>query len=438
MQRFVRAIGRRRVASAVVAAALLTSAFAAPTLSGAAPATPAAPRQEGQDGADTSLKGEYDEVIGQESALVDAYQASQLKRVALTKELDRLKADLHQSQVDLLGAHAALDDALALEKRQVAARKAADRRVTDAEDRLRKQIVAAYVRGGDDSDVLTAILGAENGEEAGQAVAYSRAAVGDSDQLVKELEDARADRRRAERSAKRARAKAKARRDDIEEASRFIAASTLNQGQLVDEVNVQVADEQAKLREVQARKAIIEGRINSINRSSDGVQLILAQLQAGQPDWVPGDVEITNPIPGYKIGSKFGMRFHPILHVSRLHAGGDLGAPSGTMIYAPADGVVVIAGERGGYGNATVIDHGHSLATLYGHQSQILVQPGQVVKRGDPIGRVGSTGLSTGPHLHFETRIKGVPIDPEGVVDFNLPVGSYEQEARERTAAGGN
>ena len=184
--------------------------------------------------------------------------------------------------------------------------------------------------------------------------------------------------------------------------------------------------------------AIIEGRINSINRSSDGVQLILAQLQAAQPNWAPGDVLITNPIPGYLIGSKFGMRKHPILGIVRLHAGGDLGAPSGTLIYAPADGVVIIAGVRGGYGNTTVIDHGHSLATLYGHQSQILVTPGQVVKRGDPIGRVGSTGLSTGPHLHFETRIKGVPIDPEGVIDFTRPKGSYAEVAAAIEAAFGN
>ena len=81
-----------------------------------------------------------------------------------------------------------------------------------------------------------------------------------------------------------------------------------------------------------------------------------------------------------------------------------------------------MAGRRGGYGNTTVIDHGHSLGTLYGHQSRIAVKPGQVVKRGDLIGYVGSTGLSTGPHLHFETRVRGMPINPEGVVDWDAEV----------------
>ena len=422
----------------MVVAALLAGALVGPTLSEAAPATPRAPHQDPQDGSDTSLKGEYDEVIGQESALVDAYEAAQAERVQAAKELDRLKADLQKHQLDLLVAHSQLDKALATEKRQVAARKAADAKVSKAEERLRKQIVASYVRGGEDASVLEALLSAQDGAEAGAAVAYSKAIVGDSDALLRDLEKARAARRSAERSAKRAKARATAQRDDIDTATKFIAAATQKQTGLVADVDAKVLEEQKTLREVQSRKAIIEGRINSINRSSDGIQMILAQLQAGQPDWVPGDVEITNPIPGYKIGSKFGMRYHPILHVSRLHAGGDLGAPSGTPIYAPADGIVVIAGVRGGYGNATVIDHGHSLATLYGHQSQILVKPGQAVKRGELIGKVGSTGLSTGPHLHFETRIKGVPIDPEGVVDFTRPIGSYADEAREQAANGGN
>lgn len=73
-----------------------------------------------------------------------------------------------------------------------------------------------------------------------------------------------------------------------------------------------------------------------------------------------------------------------------------------------------------------VIDHGHSLATLYGHQSAMAVRPGDIVKRGDVIGYVGSTGLSTGPHLHFETRVKGMPIDPKGVVDFDAKVDYHD------------
>jgi murein DD-endopeptidase MepM/ murein hydrolase activator NlpD len=112
------------------------------------------------------------------------------------------------------------------------------------------------------------------------------------------------------------------------------------------------------------------------------------------------------------ITSGFGPRVHPIFHDVRIHTGIDFGAGEGTPILAAADGTVVSAGVLGGYGNATVIDHGSSLATLYGHQSRLLVVAGQRVKRGQVIGLVGHTGFATGPHLHFEVRVAGNPVDP--------------------------
>jgi murein DD-endopeptidase MepM/ murein hydrolase activator NlpD len=101
-----------------------------------------------------------------------------------------------------------------------------------------------------------------------------------------------------------------------------------------------------------------------------------------------------------------------------LHAGQDLDAPSGTPILAAASGTVILAEPRGGYGNCVVVGHGHGIATVYAHQSRLLVKPGDKVKAGDVIGEVGTTGLSTGPHLHFETRVKGVPVDPTNFIDL--------------------
>ena len=97
-----------------------------------------------------------------------------------------------------------------------------------------------------------------------------------------------------------------------------------------------------------------------------------------------------------------------------MHEGIDLGAAYGTPIAAAAAGTVIYAGWLGGYGNLTVIDHGGGLATAYGHQSQITVTVGQQVGQGEIIGNVGSTGHSTGPHLHFEVRIDGQAVDPLG------------------------
>lgn len=101
-----------------------------------------------------------------------------------------------------------------------------------------------------------------------------------------------------------------------------------------------------------------------------------------------------------------------MLGTRRLHAGVDFGAGPGTPIVAADNGTVVSAGWTGGYGNAVIIDHGGGVATLYGHQSRLAVRSGARVSRGQVIGYVGSTGMSTGPHLHFELRVNGVPRDP--------------------------
>ena len=117
------------------------------------------------------------------------------------------------------------------------------------------------------------------------------------------------------------------------------------------------------------------------------------------------------PVSG-RVTSRYGMRRHPILGYRRMHAGLDFKASYGTPIHAASDGVVASAGVKGGYGNTVVIDHGGAVATLYAHMSRIGVSAGEKVVRGQVIGLVGSTGNSTGPHLHFEVRVSGTPVDP--------------------------
>jgi murein DD-endopeptidase MepM/ murein hydrolase activator NlpD len=112
------------------------------------------------------------------------------------------------------------------------------------------------------------------------------------------------------------------------------------------------------------------------------------------------------------IVSGFGYRTHPVYGTTRFHAGVDIGGACGQPIFAAEDGTVISAGVNGGYGNATVIDHGNGLSTLYGHQSSLGVSSGQSVSRAQQIGLVGTTGLSTGCHLHFEVRVNGAPVDP--------------------------
>ncbi|HEX2661166.1 MAG TPA: peptidoglycan DD-metalloendopeptidase family protein [Polyangia bacterium] len=136
------------------------------------------------------------------------------------------------------------------------------------------------------------------------------------------------------------------------------------------------------------------------------------------------------PVSG-EVTSPFGQRIHPISGDSRFHTGVDLRAPSGSPIRAAAEGVVREAGKRGGYGNAVELDHGDGTSTLYAHASALLVKPGQHVDQGQPIALVGQTGSATGPHLHFELRRHGHPVEPQ-VVNLPNPTGRALNSYRER------
>jgi len=128
-----------------------------------------------------------------------------------------------------------------------------------------------------------------------------------------------------------------------------------------------------------------------------------------------------------RFGSAFGYRIHPIFKYPKMHTGVDLTAPRGTEIHAAGDGVVVRADWGGGYGKCVRINHGYGYLTLYGHMSKMNVRPGQKVKRGDVIGYVGSTGLSTSPHLHYEVRINGKWVNPVNFYHNDLTDEEYDK-----------
>lgn len=176
---------------------------------------------------------------------------------------------------------------------------------------------------------------------------------------------------------------------------------------------------QAQIDEYNTRFAEINSEILAIAR--DGID---TQYIGGELAW---------PVPGYtRISSKYGMRTHPITGVYKLHTGVDIGAPLGANFIAANDGIVTKAGYNGAYGNMVIIDHGGGVSTLYAHGSEILVQVGQTVKRGDAILKVGSTGYSTGPHAHFEVRLNGVVTDPMPYITNGLvPSTQTEQEKQD-------
>ena len=165
----------------------------------------------------------------------------------------------------------------------------------------------------------------------------------------------------------------------------------------------------------------LQAKIDEMNAQYKEVndEILQLALQGIDTRYIGG--ELAWPVPGYtRISSKYGMRVHPITKVYKLHTGTDISAPMGANFIAANDGIVIKAGYNGAYGNMVIIDHGGGISTLYAHGSEILVQVGQTVTRGQPILKVGSTGYSTGPHAHFEVRINGVVTDPMPYITSGL------------------
>ncbi len=161
-----------------------------------------------------------------------------------------------------------------------------------------------------------------------------------------------------------------------------------------------------------AQKKEYDKNIKELERDSQEIfQLITKMQKQAKSTARIGDGRFIWPVIG-EISSPFGERIHPIFKVRSVHTGVDIQAPSGRPVFAASDGVILFSGTWGGYGKAIIIDHGASMTTLYGHLSQYFVKKGIFVKKGQIIGLVGSTGWSTGPHLHFEIRVEGKETDP--------------------------
>ena len=158
-------------------------------------------------------------------------------------------------------------------------------------------------------------------------------------------------------------------------------------------------------------RAALEAAQKQLARDSEAVAALIRQKVAAATGVVRGTGVFVYPVNG-RITSRFGNRRHPILGTTRFHAGVDFGASYGTPIYAADSGRVIFAGWYGGYGRAVIVDHGGGITTLYAHASRLYVSVGQSISQGQAIAAVGSTGLSTGPHLHFEVRQNGNPINP--------------------------
>jgi murein DD-endopeptidase MepM/ murein hydrolase activator NlpD len=163
-------------------------------------------------------------------------------------------------------------------------------------------------------------------------------------------------------------------------------------------------------------RGALEAAEDQLSKDSENIAALIQQRLAEQAHSNIAAVLPSTGFMGYPcngpITSPFGDRMHPILGYVRFHSGLDFGADYGSPIFAAQAGTVILAGWYGGYGQAVLIDHGGGVTTLYGHTSDLYVSEGDTVQRGQAIATIGSSGLSTGPHLHFEVRVSGEPVNP--------------------------
>jgi peptidoglycan DL-endopeptidase CwlO len=315
----------------------------------------------------------------------------QTRQVRLEANLEAKRAELAQIQEDL--------------RRERLRLARLRERLAEARVELANRLVQMYKE--DSPDVVTVVLEADGFADLLERTEFLQRTSAQDARIISRVRDAKAEATataaRLDRLEKRAEKVAEAIEAEVVE----VAAV---KGELVDrrESYASARAEKAQLlSNTRASRAELEDHVHSLEREQAAV---LARLRGSSGVAGPirqGSGTLIWPANG-SISSGFGMRW------GRLHAGIDMPLPEGTGLRAAASGTVAIAGWVGGYGNYTCIQHGGSLSTCYGHQSSISVSVGQSVSQGQVIGASGNTGHSTGPHLHFEVRVNGSPVDPLG------------------------
>jgi murein DD-endopeptidase MepM/ murein hydrolase activator NlpD len=256
-----------------------------------------------------------------------------------------------------------------------------------------------------DPTLVEVIINSDSFQDALDHVHYLNAIASQDKHIAAEVADAKAE-------MKVARAKTKVTRAAVASATRAVAVRTAQQREVRDELIATQSrlsgarrSKRSALATTKAQEREWIAEANALAAEDARIRSQLAAAQSSSP--APSSSGFIWPVSG-PVVSPFGTRW------GRLHAGIDIAVPYGTPIHAAASGRVALAGWVGGYGNYTCIDHGGGIATCYGHQSSFAVSTGQSVSQGQVIGYVGCTGHCFGPHLHFEVRINGAPVDPLG------------------------
>lgn len=324
------------------------------------------------------------------------------------KELEKLGADIGTATQ----RRARLDSQVALLDSEITAKEALisqlkfdyDRRV----ESLAARVDAEYRTG--DWAYIEMLLGSENLADLIQRTEYVTRLIQDDESAAAELDSSRLTLEKANTELARSLETVQAKRAEARAEERGL--QTLQASRAAKKASEQAVQKQkaSMFRETKKNAARLRAMALAEEQEAARIASFLAGASHGSGKYAG---TLRWPVPAsHRVTSRFGWRTCPF-HGRELHTGIDIGAPSGTRIVAAGSGTVIAAGyTSGGYGNKTMIDHGNGVVTLYGHQSRIAVHTGQRVRAGDTIGYVGSTGFSTGPHLHFGVYVNGSARNP--------------------------
>jgi murein DD-endopeptidase MepM/ murein hydrolase activator NlpD len=353
----------------------------------------------------------YDEAVALEAELLAQYELSMSaiemlnqSMVFLSDTIATVEADLLEAEADLVEA----EDRVTLADVRL---QAVEEELALQREVLEEQAVAAYISGGSNPGAF-ALLNAESSSEMGSALTYADVVSQHADDVVGRFVELRVEADTLREEAQDAADDAEEARDEVEEQRDALEDERERQARAQADAFVAALAQQGLIDEIEAQRGSYEERLRALTGSSDSIENVLREAQEGQhlPD--ERDGIFLPPVVDPVMTSPFGPRIHPIFGNVRMHNGLDIDGEMGEPLRASAAGEVVLAGWQNGYGNTVVIDHGNGLATLYAHQSAIIVREGERVEMGDNIGLLGSTGWSTGPHVHWEVRIFGNPTDP--------------------------
>lgn len=380
----------------IVVTALLALALGlVPVLAGAAPTDLEKTREKIKTAKKrkASLKDQIASLDGRLTAIDD-----ELARLGDQIGAVRQKLTVTEEKLDLL------QQQLTLKRQEL--RRAQDKLVLER-DNFEERVVIAYKT--DDLSYVDVVLASSSFEDLLSRVSVVRNLISGNDALVGGLEATRDQVAREKRAvAEKERGVQKA-VDDLEAQNAQLAALQAAQAAQKAASLTLRKQKNGQLKKVTSNLALLEQQENQLLAESQSLTGVIAGAQGAGG----GTGELIWPVNA-PVVSPFGYRIHPILHYRKLHTGIDLAAGYGTPIRASDSGSVIYATWMGGYGNVIIIDHGRGISTLYAHQSSLAAGSGAHVSRGQVIGYVGSTGFSTGPHLHYEVRLNGNPVDPMG------------------------